>query len=634
MKSVAIRRVASAAEDRETLDVIADSQWATECSDRWLGQSHMSNLPKAKLPAAASASECTQKVIPRAPDTAVIARDLADQLFSSGVVPIGSAVGVLFIASGLLYARFSPFLIVWAAAGVLLAGARFLVERSYWRHRPAPIGPDFWLRCVIGIGLTSGFSWGSLGVAAEIAPSRINELVVPVLIMAVSAAAVTANTSHPPMIRAVIYPACILSAAGNVLHPDAAHSITAVLEILFLVFLEGMTRRTYGAVVQTLLAKRDKERSRDHLARAQKVAAMGSAELNLVTGTEEWSDELYRLWGVEPRSFSLTEENILATLRAEDRARFAAARQEFRAGRAVRPGEFRVLRPDGGVRTLYVETDLERDRTGKPIGMLVLVKDVTELRAAEKREQEMEQRMLQSQKLEALGTLAGGVAHELNNAMVPIIALTKTVARKLPEESRERHNLTTVIGAAERSRDLVGQILAFSRREDQRARESIDPGQVLRRALTLLRATVASSIQIKDRIDAVPVIDADHDQLEQIVINLVNNAAQAIGETTGTIEVGLRQLPDDGYLCLSVVDSGCGMDEATKARIFEPFFTTKGVGKGTGLGLSVVHGIVNDHGGRIEVESAPGQGTRFDVILPIAPPRPDEKSGLTSDLSG
>jgi PAS domain S-box-containing protein len=245
--------------------------------------------------------------------------------------------------------------------------------------------------------------------------------------------------------------------------------------------------------------------------------------------------------------------------------------------------------------------------------------DVTAIKRAEAERRILEQQLHHSQRLEALGTLAGGVAHELNNAMVPIIALTKTVARKLPEESRERHNLTTVIGAAERSRDLVGQILAFSRREDQHARESIDPGQVLRRALTLLRATVASSIQIKDQIDAVSPIDADAGQLEQIVINLVNNAAQAIGETMGMIEVGLRQLSEGGDLCLSVADSGCGMDEATKARIFEPFFTTKGVGKGTGLGLSVVHGIVKDHGGRIEVESAPGQGTRFDVILPITP---------------
>jgi two-component system NtrC family sensor kinase len=111
-------------------------------------------------------------------------------------------------------------------------------------------------------------------------------------------------------------------------------------------------------------------------------------------------------------------------------------------------------------------------------------------------------------------------------------------------------------------------------------------------------------------------VAGDPNQLHQVIVNLVNNAAQAIGETHGTITLGLRAEADGGALRLWVADTGCGMEEATKVRIFEPFFTTREVGKGTGLGLAVVHGIIKEHGGRIEVQSTPGKGTRFDVVLP------------------
>jgi PAS domain S-box-containing protein len=250
-------------------------------------------------------------------------------------------------------------------------------------------------------------------------------------------------------------------------------------------------------------------------------------------------------------------------------------------------------------------------------GRVGLWTDITAIKRAEAERRELEEQLHHSQRLEALGTLAGGVAHEINNALVPVIALTKMMAGKQLEGSRERRNLDIVSGAAERSRDLVKQILAFSRKEDEKRREDVDLAKVLHDALGLLRATVPASIRIEETIAPTSPLNADPAQLQQVIVNLVTNAAQAIGETMGTIIVSLRPQADGAHLCLSVADSGCGMDEATKARIFEPFFTTKAVGKGTGLGLAVVHGIIKDHGGRIEVESAPGHGTRFDVILPI-----------------
>ena len=243
---------------------------------------------------------------------------------------------------------------------------------------------------------------------------------------------------------------------------------------------------------------------------------------------------------------------------------------------------------------------------------------------------ELEAQLFQSQKMEALGTLAGGVAHDLNNMLVPILALAKITALRVPEGSRERDNLTTILKASERARDLVSQVLAFSRKQDPMLRP-VDLAAVARESLKLLRASLPATISIEDSIAAVPPLLGDPGKLQQVIANLVANAAHAIGDRYGTIALEVAETPGAGSaawpprgaaapaLRLTVRDDGCGMDPATAARIFDPFFTTKPAGAGTGLGLSVVHGIIDQHGGRIAVESAVGRGTRFDIYLPADP---------------
>jgi PAS domain S-box-containing protein len=382
-------------------------------------------------------------------------------------------------------------------------------------------------------------------------------------------------------------------------------------------------------VTAQVLAERALHRAREHLEHAQRVAATGSSERDLVTGVLEWSEEMYRLAGVDRASFALTDANMFALVNEDDREQLKAIIVIGRTGVRPAPAEFRIRRPDGDIRTVYCETDVIHDQAGKPIRVLIVFKDVTELRAAEKRQKEMEQQLLHSQKLKALGTLAGGIAHELNNTLVPILALTKLTAKRLPEGSRERNNLTTILRASERARDLVQQISAFSRKETPTRRE-VDVAALAREAMRMMRASVPSTIHIAEAIAAVPSMLADPDQLQQIIINLVGNAAQAIGDRLGTITVEVAAassgelhadtLPGRGSVVrLSVSDTGCGMDEATRARIFEPFFTTKAVGRGTGLGLSVVHGIVTQHGGSLAVKSQVGKGTRFDILLPTLP---------------
>ncbi len=233
--------------------------------------------------------------------------------------------------------------------------------------------------------------------------------------------------------------------------------------------------------------------------------------------------------------------------------------------------------------------------------------------------------------MEAIGTLAGGIAHDFNNILTPILGYTDMIIDDVPEDSRIRADMEKVIKAANRAKDLVQQILTFSRQVEQE-RKPVKIHLVVKEALKLLRATLPTTIEIRQNIDTgCGAVLADPTQIHQVLINLCTNAYHAMRESGGVIEVSLGMveistelamnypnLHEGTYVRLTVSDTGHGMDRGTIERVFEPFFTTKGVGAGTGLGLSVVHGIVVSHGGEITIESELGKGTRFHVHLPRA----------------
>ena len=248
-------------------------------------------------------------------------------------------------------------------------------------------------------------------------------------------------------------------------------------------------------------------------------------------------------------------------------------------------------------------------------GRVGLRTDITALKRAEEQRRALERQLQHSQRLESLGTLAGGVAHELNNTLVPIVALAKLLLEEVGEDQASRQDLETIATAGERARDLVKQILAFSRKQEA-VRQPFDAAQIVHEALSMLRRSLPATIAIVEQIKQVPPLIGDAGGLQQVLVNLVTNAAQAIGSSKGVITVSVDIQEEEVHL--AVADTGCGMDAKTMERMFEPFFTTKEVGEGTGLGLSVMHGIVVGHGGRIAVDSAPGKGTRFDLFFPVA----------------
>jgi PAS domain S-box-containing protein len=350
-----------------------------------------------------------------------------------------------------------------------------------------------------------------------------------------------------------------------------------------------------------------------------------AVSLDLRARRIEWSDETCGIFGVRPDIGPLDQDKLEGRVIPEDRGR---PRDQIAAcveGQQQPVTEYRIRRPDGGIRILYRDVEVMRDVLGQPFRLIGVVRDVTELREAERRSDKLERELMHSQKLEALGTLTGGVAHDLNNTLVPILALSSLVLEELPHDSAVRGDIETIIAGSREARDLVKQILVFSRKQTPAKRE-VDLVTVISEALGMLRVSLPATIEIIEQLTQVPPLFGDPTQLHQVVVNLVTNAAQTIGDKVGQIRISVRSPIEqtaspqtsggERLIYMSIADTGCGMDAATIDRIFEPFFTTREVGEGTGLGLSVVHGIVAGHSRTINVHSQPREGTEITLSLP------------------
>lgn len=271
------------------------------------------------------------------------------------------------------------------------------------------------------------------------------------------------------------------------------------------------------------------------------------------------------------------------------------------------------------------------DKEGNIISYVLVERDITY-------ESDLERQLRHSQKQEAIGTLAGGIAHDLNNNLLPIIINTEFVLGKLPEESPLREHLDDALQSARKARDLVKQIQEFSRQSEHR-QIPLQISPLIKETIKILKATLPKTIDLRtDLRTSCDTVMADPTQLHRVILNLCTNAAHAIGVSSGVLEVKLREafltsprgphashLSPGRYLVLSVKDTGCGIAEENLDRVFEPFFTTKRTGEGTGMGLAVVHGVVTAHGGTVQASSIPGRGSLFEVYLPLMEGAPEEE---------
>jgi len=284
---------------------------------------------------------------------------------------------------------------------------------------------------------------------------------------------------------------------------------------------------------------------------------------------------------------------------------------------------------DGSTIWVEVTASFLHDDAGNVVSILGASREITERKEAEEEHKKLEARLQQAQKMEAIGTLAGGIAHDFNNILTAVLGYTELALDDAENDTLLHKNLQEVIVAGNRAKDLVKQILAFSRQADQELKP-VQVELIVKEAVKLIRASLPSTIEIELNLASKSATLADPTQIHQVLMNLCTNAHHAMSENGGVLTVSLRDVRIDsgfesrkldlttgGYMCLQIQDTGHGMPEEVRARIFDPFFTTKDRDKGTGMGLSVVHGIVKSHGGAITVHSQPGKGTSFAIYLPL-----------------
>ena len=387
-----------------------------------------------------------------------------------------------------------------------------------------------------------------------------------------------------------------------------------------------------GEIAERGRVEADLRKSEANLLLAQSVGHIGSWDLDLRTGELHWSAETFRIFGWEPGARPPTRAAFYAAVHPDDRAAVTTALDQ-----AVRTGatysiDHRIVPSAGSERLVRERAEVIFDASDQAGQLIGTVQDITE-------QKRLEDQLRQAQKMEAVGQLAGGVAHDFNNILAAIL-MSLGLLREEPQLSPEiQASLKEIEAEANRAANLIRQLLLFSRRQLPQ-RRPLDLNEAVGNLLNLMRRLLGEHIALEFQEKAnLPWIEADAGMIEQVVMNLCVNARDAMPDG-GRLTLSLEAVDLDAeaaqanpesrpgrFVRLAVADTGCGMDELTRKRVFEPFFTTKDVGKGTGLGLATVYGIVNQHQGWTEVESAVGQGSTFRVFLPVAtaaaPPAPD-----------
>ena len=346
-------------------------------------------------------------------------------------------------------------------------------------------------------------------------------------------------------------------------------------------------------------------------------------------------DTDHRLIYVSPQSmdfFGYTQEEAKAnwmefmTDNPMNQKGLEVTQKAIQTGKKQDPYMLEGRRKDGEKILMEIEESPIKDENGKVILIAGAARDITARRRAVEEKEKLEARLRQSQKIEALGTMAGGIAHDFNNILSIILGNAEMAIRDVHELHPAKESLDEVHKACLRAKDVVRQILSFSRMSEIQLRP-LDTGSTVRESLKLIRSSLPSNIEIHQNFDEdIWPISGDATQINQILINLSTNAADAIGNAGGTLGVSLKNVemkrPDPAlnlepgrYVKITISDTGVGILKADMEQIFDPFYTTKAVGKGTGMGLAVVHGIVETHKGRIRVKSTPGKGSDFDIFL-------------------
>jgi two-component system, cell cycle sensor histidine kinase and response regulator CckA len=393
-------------------------------------------------------------------------------------------------------------------------------------------------------------------------------------------------------------------------------------------------------VTQKRRTEQELVRSRAGLAEAQRIAHLGSWEWNADPSGLQCSEELHRILELDPSGPLPSFQRLLRYCHPADRGTLLRALRKAIHGNHAVALDHRIVLPSGRLRHLHSTLKAQSDASSKVVRLYGTALDLTERKNAE-------EVLRQAQKLEGLGVLAGGIAHDFNNLLTAILANLNLAQATLPETAKASQYLRSMETTVLRAADLTRQMLAYSGRGTF-VIQVLDLNQVAQEITQLLTASISKKVEIRFTLQPIlPRVEADIAQLQQVLMNLVTNASEAIGEqegvitlATGTLELSLGDLEaafpgqdmnPGTFVVLTVTDTGCGMTPEVRERLFEPFFTTKFSGRG--LGLSALRGILKGHRAGIRIESEPGRGSSFRIYFPAAKAslaiRPEEPEART-----
>jgi two-component system, cell cycle sensor histidine kinase and response regulator CckA len=351
---------------------------------------------------------------------------------------------------------------------------------------------------------------------------------------------------------------------------------------------------------------------------AERLAHVGNWRWDIESNRIFWSEGMFQIFGQHP-DFKPSYDEFVKAVGPQDRERVAAELSDALANKTGFSSEAEITRPDGELRTVSFVAELRLDQQGAPVEMFGFTQDVTDLRLAQKED-------IARQKLESLGTLAGGIAHDFNNLLGGVLAgaalaLEEYRSGLSPEEELKRIREAAVLGS-----EIVRQMMIYAGKETE-AVTLVDVSRIAGEMADLLTVSMSKHAKLETHLaQDLPAVRAGAGQIRQIVMNLVVNASEAMGDRDGVVRVTTCRAEGD-YVRLEVADTGPGISAETQARMFDPFFTTKP--KGHGLGLAVIHGIVRDLGGSIQLASEPGKGATFRILLPCAETRAVETVSIS-----
>ncbi|MFC1856388.1 ATP-binding protein, partial [Thermodesulfobacteriota bacterium] len=375
------------------------------------------------------------------------------------------------------------------------------------------------------------------------------------------------------------------------------------------------------------LEQRVDERTRE-LQDAQTIAHVGSWRWNIKSGELQWSDETYRIFGLKPREIRITYQDFLSYIHPADKEKVKRSIENSLYNGQPYNIEHRIIL-QGGDEKLVIEKGQVNYNEGMPVKMVGVIQDITDRKRAEAEKEELWGQLLQSQKMETIGLFSGRVAHDFNNMLTPIVGYSTLAFEMLPEGNKAREMVERIHNTSIKASRLIDQLLTFSRKQVFKM-SSCGLNHIIIEMRSLLSSLLGEGTKLIIEADSrTSNIIGNLTNIQQIIINLVANASQAM-PNGGTLTIGVKNVEIDDakiktnqeavkgeYVELSVSDTGSGMSQEVQSKIFDPFFTTRSTEKGSGLGLSTVYGIVKQHNGFIDINSALKKGTTFKIYFPV-----------------